>query len=277
MKIGENIRKYRLKRNMTQEQLAIQVGITAQAVSKWECGETIPDGMLFIPIADALGVSLDCLCGHERVYEADGYAAIIRLVNNTPFDKRMEKVREICWQTEKALFGCIMEVDEYKPDEMAHLQDASSISDDTGFTCVSNRLELPFFTIFPEPADGYADALHYDEKYRELFEALSDEYVLKAFFFLYAKKNGYIFEKEVLAKECVIPETRIDATMNMLCQIGLLNQDEYEMNDEKRVLFTVRQRYELVAMLALLNEYLWHGKMFSYQVSQRRKPYLAGK
>lgn len=38
MKIGETIRKYRKKSEMTQEQLAALLGVTASAVNKWEKG-----------------------------------------------------------------------------------------------------------------------------------------------------------------------------------------------------------------------------------------------
>jgi transcriptional regulator with XRE-family HTH domain len=194
--IGENIKKYRTKNNMTQEQLAGIVGVSAQAVSKWECEDTIPDGALFIPIADALGISLDRLCSHNRVYESDTYQAIFHLIGKTPKEKRMEKVREICWQTQKGLFNGYMEIDyEYQPDEMQIYKDSSSITDDTGFTFISNRPELHFYSVFSEPDKGFASVLKYDEKYRELFEAFADPYVLKAFFYLYSHKDGYTFEK----------------------------------------------------------------------------------
>ena len=38
MKIGENIRALRLRKGLTQEQVAQQLGVTYQAVSKWENG-----------------------------------------------------------------------------------------------------------------------------------------------------------------------------------------------------------------------------------------------
>ena len=40
MKIGENIRALRLQKGMTQEQVAQQLGVTYQAVSKWENGDS---------------------------------------------------------------------------------------------------------------------------------------------------------------------------------------------------------------------------------------------
>lgn len=43
MNMGEKIRMHRLRRSMTQERLSQSVGVTAQAVSKWESGQSYPD------------------------------------------------------------------------------------------------------------------------------------------------------------------------------------------------------------------------------------------
>lgn len=275
MKIGENIRKYRTRKNLTQEQLAGILGVSPQAVSKWECEESIPDGSMLIPIADALEISLDCLCGYDKVYESDTYKKIIKLIDKTPKEKRMEKVREICWQTEKGLFHGYMDIDyEYYPDEMKGVTNSSSIADDTGFTFISNRSELPFFSVFPEPENGYGRVLKYDEKYRDLFLALSDPYVLKSFFYLYSQKHGYTFEKEVLAKELSIPDDKIDDVMEKLCRFCFSSYDEYIINGEKRTLYIVRQRYELIAVFAMLNELIWHANGFCLQSWNRTRPYL---
>ncbi|MDF2544763.1 MAG: putative HTH-type transcriptional regulator [Herbinix sp.] len=275
MNIGENIKKYRLKRNMTQEQLANVVGVSSQAVSKWECEDTIPDGTLFIPIADALGISLDRLCGHDKVYESDTYYGILRLIEDTPYEKRMEKAREICWHTQKGLFNVYVQADyEYQPNELNNTDGSSSVANDTGFTYISNRSELPFYSVFPEPEKGYRNVLTYDEKYRELFEAFSDSYVLKAFFYLYSQEDLYTFEKEVLARECQIPEEYIDDVMTKLCRFCFWSHDELEINGEKRTLYIVRQRYELIAVFAMLNEFIWHATGFTFQSCNRLKPYL---
>ena len=51
--------------SMTQEDLAEKVGVTRQAVAKWESGESLPDLEKSRLLADALGVSLDELVNHE--------------------------------------------------------------------------------------------------------------------------------------------------------------------------------------------------------------------
>ncbi|MBQ8370329.1 MAG: helix-turn-helix transcriptional regulator [Clostridia bacterium] len=61
--ISENIRRLRRAKNITQERLAEHLGISTQAVSKWERGETYPDITLVIPLASYFGVTTDELLG----------------------------------------------------------------------------------------------------------------------------------------------------------------------------------------------------------------------
>ena len=49
---------------MTQEDLADKVGVTRQAVAKWESGESVPDLEKSRLLAEAFGVSLDDLVNH---------------------------------------------------------------------------------------------------------------------------------------------------------------------------------------------------------------------
>ena len=61
MQIGDKIKKLRRKRKVTQEQLAKQLGVTPQAVSKWEEGLAYPEIHLLVPIADYFSVTVDYL------------------------------------------------------------------------------------------------------------------------------------------------------------------------------------------------------------------------
>lgn len=65
--LPENLRKYRLLKNLTQEDVAMYLGITAQSVSKWERGETYPD-ITFLPaIANIFETSVDLLIGMDVI------------------------------------------------------------------------------------------------------------------------------------------------------------------------------------------------------------------
>ena len=66
MQIGTVIRKYRKEKNMTQEEMASYLGVTAPAVNKWENGNACPDIMLLAPIARLLGISTDTLLSYRE-------------------------------------------------------------------------------------------------------------------------------------------------------------------------------------------------------------------
>ncbi len=67
LSIGENIRNYRKKNDLTQEALADRLGVTYQSVSRWEKGATYPDLELLPAISEILGISVDELLGMPSI------------------------------------------------------------------------------------------------------------------------------------------------------------------------------------------------------------------
>ncbi len=64
--IGANIKRLRIAKNITQEQLSAVMNVTCAAVSKWERSETYPDITLLQPLAFYFGVTLDELIGYDQ-------------------------------------------------------------------------------------------------------------------------------------------------------------------------------------------------------------------
>ena len=72
MELGKQIYELRKKANLSQEQLAEQVGVSRQTISKWELGETAPDIKQAQILSQIFNVSLDELTGNdtkEVIYE----------------------------------------------------------------------------------------------------------------------------------------------------------------------------------------------------------------
>lgn len=93
MNIGANIKRLRTAKNVTQEQLSVQMNVTCAAVSKWERGETYPDITLLQPLAYYFGVSLDELMGYDQQKiqaEIEEVIALYRQYQNSDFDKASE-------------------------------------------------------------------------------------------------------------------------------------------------------------------------------------------
>ena len=69
--LAGNIQKYRKKKNISQQALAEKLNVSAQAVSKWECGQAAPGIENIMAISDVLGVSVDVLlrdCQMDKTY-----------------------------------------------------------------------------------------------------------------------------------------------------------------------------------------------------------------
>lgn len=65
LELGSRISSYRQNKNMTQEELANRIGITPQALSKWERNQSLPDITLLISLCNVLEISADCLLGTD--------------------------------------------------------------------------------------------------------------------------------------------------------------------------------------------------------------------
>ena len=63
MTLGEKIKKLRVENNWTQEKFAEMMGVSAQAVSRWETDSSMPDISMLAPIAYTFNVSCDYLLG----------------------------------------------------------------------------------------------------------------------------------------------------------------------------------------------------------------------
>ena len=69
MNLGKNIYDLRKSKNITQEEIAAELGVTAAAVSKWENGYTLPDILMLCALADFFQVTTDELLGRSASYK----------------------------------------------------------------------------------------------------------------------------------------------------------------------------------------------------------------
>ena len=85
--IGKNIRRLRMEKGMTQEELAQQLHVTRQAVSLWETGKSLPDVEMLQSVGELFGQDLQSLLGsvptagekRRRVLKIAGLAGVMAL------------------------------------------------------------------------------------------------------------------------------------------------------------------------------------------------------
>lgn len=79
--LAENLRKYRIQKNYTQENIANFLHISPQSVSKWERGEAYPD-ITFLPaLANIFETSIDLLIGMDAIRAAETRYSIHKQAN----------------------------------------------------------------------------------------------------------------------------------------------------------------------------------------------------
>lgn len=56
--VGKLIKDLRIKKGLTQEELASKINVTNKAISRWECGNGLPDTSLLEPLSKELNISI---------------------------------------------------------------------------------------------------------------------------------------------------------------------------------------------------------------------------
>lgn len=97
MEMGQKIKQLRLKAGLTQEQLAEQLGVSAQSVSKWENAASMPDISLLPALSGAFGVTIDELFGLTTEQR------LLRIENR--MDAEAELPGDVFWEYEEYLKG----------------------------------------------------------------------------------------------------------------------------------------------------------------------------
>lgn len=185
--IGKQIASLRKEKGAKQEELAKYVGVSTQAVSKWENGG-VPDTELLPKIADFFSVSVDYLFGRNITDYSDLQSALIEKVNDTSIERRFKQVFNYCWDMERALMNDrhLIErssIEDYEKEIEPNEQHYSSIESDHGFTRMGIANRLQYFLIVPEIKDTDA-ALFNGIDFLGFFKDFSDADVFNAYVML---------------------------------------------------------------------------------------------
>ena len=219
--ISEQIKRFRNKNGLTQEQLGASVGVSMQAVSKWERGGT-PDIELLPAIADVLDVSIDELFGRKQKSLEETISEVIYAVDSK---KSYEYAFELCWAIFTGLAhisGNIQGRHAYKfggaDSEQSYF---SKLVTDDGIACARIAPGFRTFFLMPQPKGSLHDKLVNIDTFHTLFKAFSDPDLLKILFNLYTRPNMPV-DATFVSKETGIPLKQVDRIMDVLCDNQLL-------------------------------------------------------
>ena len=282
--IGRQIAAIRKERGVKQEELANFVGVSTQAVSKWENGGA-PDTELLPKIADFFSVSIDSLFARDITEYGDLQKALVQKITDTPEELRLKAVLNYCWDMERALFsesilsmGGRLELDDdsiedYEKRLSADEQEYSSIMRDYGFTRMGIANRLQYYLLVPEIKDT-DKALFNGIDYTAFFKDFSDKAVFESCVFLNKRENGKAFSENLLINNLKIDTDTAKQIIATLKKYRLLYTTQIEMDDEIQTVYTFSPTPSFIALLIFAREIIDPPSRFSYQWSGRKKPYL---
>lgn len=93
--LAENLKKYRVMKNLTQEDVADYLKITPQSVSKWERGETYPDITLLPALANIFETSIDLLVGMDAIRATEAKYNIHKNANDFMHNDQLDLAEKV--------------------------------------------------------------------------------------------------------------------------------------------------------------------------------------
>lgn len=200
--IGENIKRLRREKNITQETLAEILGVSCAAVSKWERGDTYPDITLIFPLADFFGISVDELLGYNSARAEAEIEEIFRQHNVLFCADKTEEMIDLMRKAKKdypnnyrILMQYVWDVGGGLADNdpavlLAHREELSALCDRVLDGCPDFRLRL-------EALNMKAKLLHADGKTEEALAIYRDNF--SNWYNTVGQKSEQLFAKDTSA------------------------------------------------------------------------------
>lgn len=275
--IGKQIALLRKEKGIKQEELASYVGVSAQAVSKWENGG-VPDTELLPRIADYFSVSVDFLFGRSVTDYRDLQSALMDKISDSPRNERFKLVFNYCWDMERALMPhrdsegkCSIE--EYEKGIGENSQHYSSVMQDDGFTRMGIANRLQYFLIVPDPKD-IESAYFKGIDYPSFFMDLSDRDFWEACLFLNKRDHKKAFTPMLLVKNPNVEPEKANEILNTFKKYRMAYSTQIEMDDELQTVYHFSPTPSFMALLIFAREIIDKPERFAYYSGGRTKPYL---
>lgn len=274
--IGKNIAKLRKVNGVKQDEVARFVGVTAQAVSKWENGG-VPDTELLPKIAEFFKVSIDELFGMQNNRHIDIQDVILADITETKVEDRISRAFELCWIIEQSMYGTIFsDPERFREEAKTHSENDqlySQIEADSGYTEMGLFNRMQYFLVVPD-AKNKEKALLDGIDYPGFFRLMADKDIFATLVFLYKRESFNAFTEKLITKELGYSEDKAGQIISELSYLNMLTKTVAEVGDELVEVYQFACRPSFVSMLIFAREMIDIPNNFYVNHRSRRKPYL---
>lgn len=258
--LGTQIAKYRKAAGITQEELGRAVGVSTQAVSRWECGGA-PDVSLLPALADKLGVTIDALFGRSEEAARDIYESLYNWLSSVPGEERMSELYHLLSITPD-LLNDVFADRPYDPEQEKRLvMDSAYTTEhhllrevfdlDEGLFLTVRGEDCPFYLLMPEPTEGYEPNLFSAGEYQTLFELLGRPGALDILFFLHRDLYVRSYTARALADRLGKDPEETSALLDAMAKGKLLDTQAIETERGTERIYCREENHGLIPFLFL--------------------------
>lgn len=278
--IGTQIMKFRKAAGLTQEELGRSVGVSTQAVSRWECGGA-PDVALLPAIADRLGVTVDALFGREGGDPVDLFQFVRRWVHTLPKKDALDQLNRLIWTVVSQipfdsdvseipyLESCVNKRGENSPSVIS----CSKLEVDFGVLFGTYAKDFSFTTLCPRPEKGYDAYFPDKDRFRAFCALLAQPGCLEVMEYLMHQMGSY-FAAEAVAEGT---GTAVDAARDILDrmeQLNLLTVIEIGLRKGMEKVYGLQDAAAVVPFAYLVNCMTQEEHFYYVNYTAREKPLL---
>lgn len=274
--IGEQIKKFRIQKKYTQEKLGSLIGVTTQAVSKWERGGT-PDAEVLPQLADALGVSIDALYGRE---DQDFQLTMIKKLSAMPRDEAFLCAFNCCWSLILGLTGdesftkdFVDTFSGHSDAKREHFPDyfAKLLCDDgLALARISNDFRHFFLMVRPHD-DSILAHFESEEAIRQVFALFADKKNLKIFFYLYTVSNIPV-TASLISQGTGLELQDVERCMKTLCDKQVVHPMKIASVDGEINSYIIRFETNVLPMICYADEIAKGSPHPVFGMCDRKKP-----
>lgn len=256
--LSERIAELRKERGLTQEQLGQLVGVSAQAVSKWEKGGA-PDVELLPALADRLGVSIDSLFGREGGTVNNIDDTLRNWLLSQPEEYRLKRLCRLTWMASQSVIHQQMEnigVPDVDYCDSCKVQAGGeeilvrmAVELKQGLLFGVGAEDFSFMSIFPRPEAGYAAYFAPQEVCRRFFALLARPGCLELMERLHDDPEPHYYVPRVLAKQLNLPPEETEELLAALEGLGMVRKLNLELETGEVSAYIVHENWAFVPFL----------------------------
>lgn len=276
-KIAEKLTQLRLKKGVTQDDVAQNLSVSNKTVSKWENASSMPDMPMLVKLADYYDVTTDALLGlsDEKNCGTDDTVrlALDGLCRKDAILKAFEMENAII----PAIYEKLAGDDENDPEVVVPQEDPKayrsqiSVHDYFRFSASSENVNLTITQLRNKADFAWLKDPEKQKKIVEFFRFLSDKDALSVLYFVHSTKCTVNFTADFVSENTGVPQERVSNVLAQFCAVGECRRTKAHLSEGEIDIYECYGDGMVLAAISLAYDRMCGNSFYDYNYSGKCK------